>query len=497
MALLFTRFFVFLPLFNTIEMETLHRLASNFYKKTKYNITELPQSGSNRRYFRITPEDYPAQNSTIGVIGESVEENKAFISISKTFSENGIPVPKLIAHSSDMSCYLQEDLGQLTLFDAIASGRKSGSFNSTETELLKKTIYLLPIIQHIGPVGFDFNDCYPIKEFDRQSIFFDLNYFKYCYLKGTGVEFDEVRLERDFEKFAEELLLHNGDTFMYRDFQSRNVMITEGEPYFIDFQGGRKGPIYYDVASFLWQAKANIPESLRSDLIDIYLDSLSTFKTIKRRDFIRTLHHFVLFRLLQVLGAYGFRGKFERKEHFLMSIPAAINSLDSLLEEGFDQFPYLCDVLKRMINRYNANIYNHPDGKSLYVRIFSFSYKKGIPEDISGNGGGYIFDCRALPNPGRETQYRNVTGMDTPVIDFFAQHKKETEEFFESVFSLADKHIENYLERGFTDLQFSFGCTGGQHRSVYCAEKLAKHLHEKYNIRICLCHREQRVEKRL
>ena len=476
-------------------MDNLKKLISNFLKKEDYRIAALPKSGSNRLYFRIFPNKENDNGSIIGVIGESVEENKAFISICSTFHKNGIPVPKVLAYNSDMSCYLQEDLGTLSLFDAISKGRSSGEFSSDEMELIRKTIYLLPIIQHIGPVGFDFNKCYPIKEFDRMSIFFDLNYFKYCYLKGCAIDFDEVRLEKDFQRFAEKLLCHNGETFLYRDFQSRNVMIHEGSPYFIDFQGGRKGPIYYDVASFLWQAKANFSDDIRKELIKVYLESLSQFTNIREKDFISNLRHFVLFRLLQVLGAYGFRGKIERKEHFLQSIPAAIESLSRLLSEPFHEYPYLCEVLEKLVREHRQNRYHHPDGENLFVRIFSFSYKKGIPEDVSGNGGGYVFDCRALPNPGREAQYKTVTGMDTPVIEYFSRHQEKMDSFLENVYSLADQHIDNYLERGFKDLQFSFGCTGGQHRSVFCAEQLAKHLCQKYKIRIRLCHREQGVEK--
>ena len=476
-------------------MDKLKKLISKYLNKEDYRITPLPKSGSNREYFRIYPNRDNDIDSIIGVIGESEAENSAFISICSTFSKNGIPVPKVLAHDSDMSCYLQEDLGSVSLFDAISNGRNSGDFNFQEMELLRKTIYLLPIIQHIGPVGLDFNKCYPIKEFDRMSIFFDLNYFKYCFLKGCGVDFDEVKLEKDFQLLADKLLIHNGETFMYRDFQSRNVMILDDSPYFIDFQGGRKGPIYYDVASFLWQAKANFPDAVRDELIKLYLESLSQFTHIREKDFRANLRHFVLFRLLQVLGAYGFRGKIERKEHFLQSIPAAISSLERLLGEGFDEYPYLSEVLGKLIQKHQDSTYHHPDGENLYIRVFSFSYKKGIPEDVSGNGGGYVFDCRALPNPGREVQYKKVTGMDAPVIEYFARHNEAMEHFLEGVYRLADQHIENYLERGFKDLQFSFGCTGGQHRSVFCAEQLSRHIREKYNLRVTLCHREQGVKK--
>lgn len=340
----------------------------------------------------------------------------------------------------------------------------------------------------------DFGYCYPLAEFNRRSILWDLNYFKYCFLKTTGLEFQENLLEDDFEHMADALLQIQPQVFMYRDFQSRNVMLREGKPYFIDFQGGRKGPFYYDVASFLWQAKANYPDSLRQELIDEYLDALQPYHTIGKEQFLATLRHFVLFRTLQVLGAYGFRGYFEKKAHFIQSVPYAIENLRQLLETDFPEYPYLCLVLRKLTELPQfASVHNR---RKLTVRVMSFSYKKGIPEDPSGNGGGYVFDCRAVHNPGKYEQYKQLTGRDKPVIDFLEQDG-EILRFLEHVDALVDAHVQRFLERGFTNLSICFGCTGGQHRSVYSAEHVAHHLNEKFGVRIQLIHREQHIEQTL
>ena len=316
-------------------------------------IVPLPGAGSNRKYCRLTGEP-----TLIGVCGTSVDENKAFIYMSRHFEEKGLPVPRVHAVSDDFTHYLQDDLGDMLLFKAIESGRQTGQFSDNEKALLRKTIRLLPKIQFEGAEGMDFSVCHPQPEFNRRSVFWDLNYFKYCFLKTTGLEFQENLLEDDFERMADDLLSEEFDTFMYRDFQSRNVMLRDGEPYFIDFQGGRKGPIYYDVASFLWQAKANLPQSLRDELISEYLDALKPYSDMTEEHFLRHLRLFVLFRTLQVLGAYGFRGYFERKQHFLESIPFALKNVRQLLAKGFEEYPYLSEVLGKMRNEESFEMRN-------------------------------------------------------------------------------------------------------------------------------------------
>lgn len=467
-------------------------LLTSLYLSVTGNVPErieaLPGAGSNRSYFRLH-----GKPTLIGVYGTSVEENRAFTYMAAHFHDKGIPVPKVYAVSADGLAYLQEDLGNTSLFQRIENGRKTGCFHPEEVELLRQTIRLLPRIQFTGAEGMDFSVCYPQSNFDRRAILWDLNYFKYCFLKATGVEFREDRLENDFECMVSRLLQVPADSFMYRDFQSRNVMIMDGNPFFIDFQGGRKGPCYYDVASFLWQAKANLPDNVRKELIDAYLEALCPYLKIEKDEFMYTLRHFVLFRTLQVLGAYGFRGFFEKKPHFIESVPFALANLDKLLKDDFKEYPYLCEVLHRVILKMPRPTLPAEE-KKLTVTVMSFSYRKGIPEDESGNGGGYVFDCRAVHNPGRYEPYKQLTGRDEPVIRFL-EDNGEIFHFLEHTDALVDAHVERYLKRGFTHLSVYFGCTGGQHRSVYSAQHTAEHLHRKYGIKVHLIHREQAVEQ--
>lgn len=494
-------------------MNSLHQLFQQWSGKTPRSIQALAISGSNRQYYRITDAD---GHSYIGVQGTSTEENQAFIYLSRHFAQQQLPVPQVLAVSPDTMCYIQTDLGNRSLFDAIAGGRKSGGrYNQEEQQLLIRTIKELPNIQTRGAIGLDFNQCYPQAEFNTESVLFDLNYFKYCFLKATELDFNEIKLEANFRLMAKDLTSESYDTFLYRDFQARNIMLDErGNPYFIDFQGGRKGPFYYDLASFLWQASALYSDKLRRTLIYEYYNSLKQYIEVpSKRHFIHRLSLFVLFRTLQVLGAYGFRGYFERKPHFIQSIPPAIENLRQLLANGeqFFPYPYLITLLRKLCDlpRFaphptaiatqftpdGAATVSQYDGKgALVVEVWSFSYRKGIPEDLSGNGGGYVFDCRATHNPGRYEPYKKLTGMDEPVIRFL-EDDGEILHFLESVYSLADRHIERYMQRGFTHLMFSFGCTGGQHRSVYSAQHLAEYISRKYGIEVHLCHREQNIHQ--
>lgn len=469
-------------------MQSLTQIYQQYMGEKLTEQTQMSASGSNRRYFRLRSNNH----SAIGVQGTSQEENKAFLYMADHFSKRGLNVPKVYAASDDSMTYIQEDLGDTLLFDYIAEGRKTGVFCEREKEMLRKTMRALAKFQVVGAQGFNFFNCYPQPEFNLRSIQWDLNYFKYCFLKATGVDFQEDRLESDFERISYILLQRRMDTFMYRDFQSRNVMVKDDEPYFIDFQGGKRGPIYYDVASFLWQAKANFHQDLRDELIEIYLDELEKYMTVDREDFHEALRHFVLFRTLQVLGAYGFRGYFEKKPHFLQSIPFAIENLRQLLKEGSEDYPYLVEVLRNMTEM--KQFKEVSVRKPLVVRVYSFSYKKGIPQDNSGNGGGFVFDCRAVNNPGKYERYTYFTGMDEPVIQFM-EEDGEIFPFLDAAYSLVDASVKRYIDRGFQNLMVSFGCTGGQHRSVYSAEKMAHHINEKYGVEVQLIHREQNIEK--
>ena len=486
-------------------------------------VEKLPVAGSNRDYYRLAATD---GSTVVGVIGTSRDENHAFIYLTNHFAKRRLPVPAVLSVSDDELRYLQTDLGSVSLFDAIAGGRAAGGrYTVKEKELLIRTIRELPNFQVRGARDLDFCNCYPQPEFDEDSVLFDLNYFKYCFLKATDLDFHELKLEANFRLFAKDLTSEPCDSFLYRDFQARNVMLDDsGNPYFIDYQGGRKGPYYYDLASFLWQASAKYSHKLRRELVAEYYQSLKNYVEVPSvRHFVNRLSLFVLFRTLQVLGAYGFRGYFERKKHFIDSIPPAIQNLRELLELDCFPYPYMVDMLRRLtelpqfarieqpaLSRADgyrtagSNVYEaHPqdgpatfskyDGKGpLVVRVFSFSFRNGIPEDESGNGGGYVFDCRSTHNPGRYEPYKKLTGLDEPVIRFL-EDDGEILAFLDIVYKLADAHVDRYIQRGFTDLMFSFGCTGGQHRSVYSAQHLAEHIHGKFGIEVRICHREQDI----
>ena len=486
-------------------------------------VEQLPVAGSNRDYYRLAATD---GSTVVGVVGTSRDENHAFIYLTNHFAKRRLPVPAVLAVSDDELRYLQTDLGSVSLFDAIAGGRAAGGrYTVKEKELLIRTIRELPNFQVRGARDLDFSNCYPQPEFDEDSVLFDLNYFKYCFLKAADLDFHELKLEANFRLFAKDLTSEPCDSFLYRDFQARNVMLVDaGNPYFIDYQGGRKGPYYYDLASFLWQASAKYSHKLRRELVAEYYQSLKNYVEVPSvRHFVNRLSLFVLFRTLQVLGAYGFRGYFERKKHFIDSIPPAIQNLRELLELDCFPYPYMVDMLRRLtelpqfarieqpaLSRADgyrtagSNVYEaHPqdgpatfskyDGKGpLVVRVFSFSFRNGIPEDESGNGGGYVFDCRGTHNPGRYEPYKKLTGLDEPVIRFL-EDDGEILAFLDSVYELADAHVDRYMQRGFTDLMFSFGCTGGQHRSVYSAQHLAEHIHGKFGIEVRICHREQDI----
>lgn len=506
-------------------MDKLIELYTEWAGAEPAGVEKLPVQGSNRAYYRLTDAD---GMSVVGCVGTSRDENHAFIYLARHFAKRRIPVPKLLAVSGDELRYLQEDLGKQSLFDAIHGGREAGGrYNQREKRLLVSAIRELPNIQLRGARGLDWSNCYPQPEFDIDSVLFDLNYFKYCFLKPTELDFHELKLEANFRLFAKDLTSEPMDSFLYRDFQARNIMLDANDhPYFIDFQGGRKGPFYYDLASFLWQASAKYSFKLRRELVYEYYDALKSYTEVPSvRHFVNRLSLFVLFRTLQVLGAYGFRGYFERKKHFLDSIPPAIQNLRDVLKMGEKVFPYpyMLEMLRRLtelprfaqleqpaVNRADGfritaqNIYRaHPqdgpatyskyDGKGpLVVRVYSFSYRKGIPEDPSGNGGGYVFDCRSTHNPGRYEPYKKLTGLDEPVIRFL-EDDGEILQFLESVYRLADHHVKRYIQRGFTSLMFSFGCTGGQHRSVYSAQHLAEHLHNKFGVEVIVNHREQNI----
>jgi aminoglycoside/choline kinase family phosphotransferase len=447
-------------------------LVKSGYSLPKY-IHTLPSSGSERQYFRAELE-----NGTIPTIliayNPDIRENKAWLTFSRHFRKNGFHVPEILAHDETFCYFLMEDLGDTTLFSLVAKG-----MNEQVIHLYKNAISDLVKFQVEGIKGLDLEAAYPVKSFNRKSVMWDMNYFKYYFVKPNNILFDENRLEDDFERFADHLLHAETGYFMYRDFQSRNIMVHSKEPWYIDFQGGREGPLQYDLASLLYQARAQLPEDLRSDLKSWYLTELEKILPGKTESFNSFFYSFVYFRLMQVLGAYGFRGQLQRKAHFLISIGYAVESLVELMGKAplGVEMPELISVFTRIIEAHRVKLQQTGQRKNkLTVRINSFSFiKSGIPEDPSLNGGGFVFDCRALPNPGRIETLRDFSGLEEPVINYLKE-KQEIEEFLQHVCSLVDQSVTNYTERGFEHLQVNFGCTGGKHRSVYCAEKLAEHL---------------------
>ena len=482
-------------------MEKLIALFAEVFGEKPATVLPLTGSGSHRAYYRLTHAD---GRTAIGVVGTSREENDAFWQMTQTFSAKHLPVPTLIARTGDHMRYLQQDLGNLSLYDFLTPARSSGQFDETQEDILHQVMTDLPHLQFEGAAEEVFAACHPIKEMDEESVWFDLNYFKYCFLKLSGIDFDERALEADFRQLTHALLADdtaNEMAFQYRDFQARNVMICQGQPHYIDYQGGRRGPIYYDLAAFLYQASAHYPDDLRGRLIDTYRHELEHYVSIPPERFNRQLHIHALFRTLQVLGAYGLRGLYERKAHFLNSIPHALRQLNQLLSET-TICPTLRQVARQLDNSAPLPAPSPPSCPSLSrsseeaageltIDILSFSYKKGLPDDPSGNGGGYIFDMRAPHNPGRLNEFKQLTGRDQPVIDYI-EADGELTQMLTHIYPIAEFHTQRYIDRHFTHLQFAFGCTGGQHRSVYAAEHLAEHLRHRFpNVRIELHHREQ------
>lgn len=458
------------------------------YGDVPVSIEPIAGEGSGRKYYRLKGK----HAMVVGTIGTSSDENNAFVRLSERFSQSGLPVPQILAMSSDGMAYLQSDAGDRSLYDLI---RSDGRDSETVERLLHRVMRLLPRFHYIGSDTFDRSNFFGRGVMDRRSVLWDLNYFKYAFLKPSGIEFDEDRLEDDFDLLTTKIAATGKEkTMMLRDFQSRNVIISaEGEPTLIDFQGARIGDGLYDVASFVWQARAGFSADLRKNLVATYRSAAEELTGKIEDDFDERLSRMILLRLLQVLGAYGYRGLFERKSRFIESIPAALNSLRELLNVHPEVVPtYLRNVLERMAE---SPLFRSEGGdEGLTVKVISFSFKKGIPLDNSGNGGGFVFDCRGMHNPGRYDRYKSLTGRDRDVVDFL-ENRGEIQTFMEHCYALVDKTVECYLRRGFTRLMVCFGCTGGQHRSVYGAEHMALHLNQKYGVRVKLIHREQAIEQ--
>jgi aminoglycoside/choline kinase family phosphotransferase len=443
-------------------------------------------SASGRRIIRLVGKNMTA----IGILYGVREENVAFLEFSRHFHRHGLPVPEIYAEELDQGAYLEEDLGDTSLFEFLSKNRSGETIAPAVVEAYRRVIAILPRFQIEASRDLNYKVCYPRESFDRQSIAWDLNYFKYYFLRLAGIPFSEQAMEDDFSRLTKFLLSASRDYFLYRDYQSRNVMLRDGQPYFVDYQGGRKGALQYDVASLLYDAKADLPPELRQQLLDHYLDKLAGFSDMKRETFMQHYYAYVYIRIMQALGAYGFRGFYERKAHFLQSVPYALKNLRWLLHNVTlpIALPALLEAFHNMLaSEKLQGLASEAD--NLVVRIFSFSFHRGLPKDESGNGGGFVFDGRSLPNPGREDRFKTLTGKDAPVIEYLNQ-QESVHQFMASVMSLVDASVSNYQRRGFKHLMVAFGCTGGQHRSVYLAEQLAKHLEGRNGVDVVVHHRE-------
>ena len=490
-------------------MEVLKRLFEQYFHLPVERVQPLQGQlgGSGRKIIRLSTDKL----SAIGILYDVREENVAFLEFSRHFRRHGLPVPEIYAEDLSHGAYLEEDLGSTTLFEFLSDHRTGAAIAPEAVAAYRKVVAVLPRFQVEAGRDLNYKVCYPRASFDRQSIAWDLNYFKYYFLRLAGIPFNEQALEDDFSRLTKFLLIASRDYFLYRDFQSRNIMLrkalnkvpnevpkedpnevpNEDQPFFLDYQGGRKGALQYDIASLLYDAKADLPPELRQQLLDHYLESLAVFLDLDRSEFMQFYYAYVYVRIMQALGAYGFRGFYERKEHFLQSVPYALKNLRWLLHnvELPIALPTLMEAFKSMgASDKLQGLTSEPE--KLTVRVFSFSFHRGLPQDETGNGGGFVFDGRSLPNPGREERFKTLTGKDAPVIDYLNQ-QESVHQFLASAMSLVDASVSAYQRRGFKHLMVSFGCTGGQHRSVYLAEQLAKHLRGQDGVEVVVRHREQ------
>jgi len=473
-------------------IDNIRELFASYSPSPVTRIEKIPQSGSNRMYFRLWTED----RSYIATYNDNVRENRTFIHFSRHFREGGCPVPEIYIVNEAYTTYLQQDFGDRSLLGEL----EEHGHNDYVYGLFRQSLQELAHLQIRGDQQLDYSWSITSKEFGKQAILSDLLYFKYYFLDTLQIPYDKEKLIDDFEGLSTYLTHVDLKYFMFRDFQSRNVMIQDNKVHFIDFQGGMKGALQYDVASMLWQAKADLSDEWKNDLLNYYMDCVETIldKKIDRVRFVSQYNGYVLIRLLQVLGAYGFRGLFERKAHFLTSIPLALRNLKWFLTHKqvgivLPEFERLLGLMveEEVINRFEP--LRADENTPLVVHISSFSYRKGIPEDSSGNGGGFVFDCRGILNPGRIAEFKPLTGRDKEVKDFLEQRTRMPE-FLNSVYNIIDIAVEDYIKRDFESLTISFGCTGGQHRSVYAADALARHLRNKFHVKISLHHVEQEAK---
>jgi aminoglycoside/choline kinase family phosphotransferase len=463
-------------------------LFATFSTDAILSIDKLPQAGSERHYFRI----HTTGKSYIVTHGANIKENESFIYFSGHFGKSKLATPKIFCINTEKDIYIQEDFGDVSLLNKL----EDNGYTESIYDLYKESLHQLALVQVKGHNDLDYKKCLTNSSFGKQAIMADLLYFKYYFLDALRKPYDKQKLIDDFEALSNYLSHTEYKFFMFRDFQSRNIMVKDDNTVgFIDYQGGMKGAPQYDVASLLWQAKANLPDDWKQKLLEDYINSFETIvaETVDRDVFRSQYNGYVLIRLLQVLGAYGFRGLFERKAHFLTSIPLALQNLKWFINNQsvgiavpeFKKVLELCisDEVMQEFTPIQAT-----DETPLVVTINSFSFiKTGYPADETKNGGGFVFDMRGILNPGRFDDYKHLSGLDKPVKDFLEQQTKMPD-FLNSVYSIIDISVEDYIKRGFDHLAINFGCTGGQHRSVYAAEAIARHLRNKFKVKIILQH---------
>ena len=469
--------------------EEITALFKGFSKEAITNIEKLPQSGGDRVYYRVftTGQNFIATYST------NLRETETFLYFTDTFKNAGAPVPEIYAVNADKTLYIQEDFGNASLLNVL----EMEGLNDSTKDLYKKTLRSLAQLQINGDKDLDYTQCITGKEFGKQAILSDLLYFKYYFLDTLKIPYDKEKLGNDLDELSEYLNRADHKYFMFRDFQSRNVMVQK-DVFFIDYQGGMKGALQYDVASLLWQAKAGLTDEWKNELLEYYISCAEKElnQKIDRERFLSQYNGYVLIRLLQVLGAYGFRGLFERKAHFLTSIPLALRNLKWFLQNK--KIGISVPEFERMLNLIVGDevILKFEPVKAtqdspLTVRIKSFSFlKTGYPKNVADNGGGFVFDCRGILNPGRIDEHKQETGRDKPVQNYLTE-KTRMDEFLAGVFSVVDISVEDYIKRDFEHLEINFGCTGGQHRSVYAADATARHLRNKFSVKTEVIHLEQ------
>ncbi|MFM7710274.1 MAG: phosphotransferase [Ferruginibacter sp.] len=471
-----------------IILDQIRALHASGVNKPIRDIEAIPPAGSHRRYYRI----YHTDGSTcIATWNTDKAENDTFHYFTTVLQACQAPVPVIWATNTDHTLYIQDDAGSRCLLDVL--------LNEGPTEqvlaLYRQAVTQLATLQQCVDQQLDYSRCLAAAAFDQKAILADLLYFKYYFLDPLGISYKKDQLFTELENWSHSDAFKQPTGFMYRDFQGRNIQVNTDKITFIDYQGGMRGPLGYDLASLLWQAKARLSDAWKNTLFETYCEQLNKVSNPPVDPVVlqTSYQQCVLLRMLQTLGAYGFRGLFEKKSHFIQSIPPALKQLSNYLAQHPipDTYPTLKKVLEAITHEAFQKTFvpiRANEKTPLIVRVQSFSYlQNGYPESNHANGGGFVFDCRGILNPGRITEYKTQSGQDKSVQVFLEEHTRMPA-FIQHIKDSVGITIENYIERGFEYLEISFGCTGGQHRSVYAAETIERHIRETYGVKTELHH---------